>query len=349
MSGFAEILGHTSVIELLERLRVGDRLHHSLLLQGPEAVGKSMVASRLAAALNCSGDAPAPCGTCDSCRLVLSGGHPDVARVGLLPKPSVSVAEGSEPAEEDLRKWIGVDQIRELASRAALGPRVGRRRVFIIDPADQMNSAAQNALLKTLEEPPGQTMVMLVAARPFLLLSTIRSRCFAVRFGALPTRELAQMLERRSMDGAEALARASLAEGRPGRALDLDLDALRERREKILAALEELSERRAAAGRLPLHAATLAGRSESTLLSGLALTEALLRDAARAATLDGDTALIHADLVERLSRLGRRLRPERAAAIVRSVERLRGGLRFNLNRNLVAESLLAAVAGGPIP
>jgi DNA polymerase-3 subunit delta' len=349
MSGFPEILGHAAPIALLERLSNEQRLPHALLLQGPAAVGKSMVATRIAALLNCTGDPPAPCGACDSCRLVLTGGHPDLSRVKLLPKPSVSVPEGSEPAPEDLRKVIIVDQIRELASRAALAPRVGRRRVFVIDPADQMNAAAQNALLKTLEEPPGSAVVMLVASRPALLLPTIRSRSFAVRFAELATRELAALLERRSMSAAEARARAALAEGRPGRALELDLDALLERRESILAALEALSERRAAAGRLAEHAAALAGRSELTLLDGLGLAEALLRDAARAALDPRDENLVHADLGERLERLGKRLEPRRAADIVRSVERLRSELRFNLNRNLIAESLLAAVAGGPVP
>jgi DNA polymerase-3 subunit delta' len=271
-------------------------------------------------------------------------------QVGLLAKPSVTGGAGEEPtASEDLRKFILVDQIRELSGIAALAPRVSGRRVFVIDPADQMNVAAQNALLKTLEEPPGQGVLILIASRPYLLLPTIRSRCFTVRFAELPTRELAELLTRRGIEAAEALARASLGEGRPGRALELDLAALREKREEILESLEELVGSRAALAELADHAARLAGRSETTLIEGLAIAEALLRDATRAATRQGDPSLIHADLAERLERLGQRLDPQRSAALVRSLERLRAELRFNVNRTLVAESLLAAVAGGPIP
>jgi len=301
MNRFAEIFGHQRPIELLLRLLADDRLPQALLFQGPEAVGKASVAERFAACLLCPREDPASCGDCDSCRLVQSRGHPDLARIELLPRPKTSAAEREAPGDGDLRKFIVVEQIREFTGVAALAPRVGRRRVFIIDPADRMNTAAQNALLKTLEEPPGESVLILVAATPFVLLPTIRSRCFAVRFAALPTRELAAWLERRGLEPAEALARASLAEGRPGHALELDLDGLRERREEILETLEALSGKRSALAALPDHAASLAGRNETTLIDWLALAEALLRDAARAAMIADDARLIHADLAERLA------------------------------------------------
>jgi DNA polymerase-3 subunit delta' len=350
MNGFESILGHAGPIEILQRARARGRVPQALLFQGAESVGKATTARLFAAALLCREPQSAPCGECASCRLIASGGHLDLRQVGLLAKPSVTGGAGEEPtASEDLRKFILVDQIRELSGIAALAPRVSGRRVFVIDPADQMNVAAQNALLKTLEEPPGQGVLILIASRPYLLLPTIRSRCFTVRFAELPTRELAELLTRRGIEAAEALARASLAEGRPGRALELDLAALREKREEILESLEELVGSRAALAELADHAARLAGRSETTLIEGLAIAEALLRDATRAATRQGDPSLIHADLAERLERLGQRLDPQRSAALVRSLERLRAELRFNVNRTLVAESLLAAVAGGPIP
>jgi DNA polymerase-3 subunit delta' len=350
VNGFDTILGHGATIDRLQRMRERDRLPQALLFEGPEAVGKATVARLFAAGLLCNRVEEAPCGECASCRLVASGGHPDLTRVHLLPRPNVATGDGSRPiAPEDLRKVIIVDQIRDLALTAAFGPRVGRRRVFVIDPADQMNIAAQNALLKTLEEPPGDGVLILIASRPFLLLPTIRSRCFSVRFAALPTPELAELLTRRGIESEEALVRAALAEGLPGRALDLDLESVRARRDEILEMLEELAASRKSLASLADHAANLAGKNELSLLEGLAIAESLLRDAARAATRRDDLALIHADLADRLERLGRQLAPDRAASIVRSLERMRSGLRFNLNRTLVAESLLAAVAGGPIP
>ena len=100
---------------------------------------------------------------------------------------------------------------------------------------------------------------------------------------------------------------------------------------------------------LPSMASSLAGKTTTHLTENLDLLEALLRDAARAGRRENDPGLVHADLGGRLARLGRSIGPERAAGLVRSVERLRRELRLNLNRTLVAESLLAAVAGGPLP
>ena len=221
--------------------------------------------------------------------------------------------------------------------------------MFLIDPADRMNRFAQNALLKTLEEPSGRVVLMLIASRPHLLLPTVRSRCFALRFGALRTVELAGLLQQRGIERAEALERASLAGGLPGKALAVDLDSLRERRGEILAVLESLAGDPTAAAELSPMAARIAGKDERTLVEGLDLLESLLRDAARAGERSPDAALIHADLADRLAELGARLGPQRAAALVRSAERLRRDLRFNLNRVLIAEGLLAAAAGGPLP
>jgi DNA polymerase-3 subunit delta' len=230
-----------------------------------------------------------------------------------------------------------------------MAPRIAGRRVFIVDPADRMMIQAQNALLKTLEEPPGSAVLILIAARPHLLLPTIISRSFCLPFAALRSGELADLLETRGLPRDEALARAALAEGRPGAALELDLEALRDRRDSVLSMIEALTSSPTIPADMPVMAAELAGKTEAELLEGLWLLQALLRDAARAGPQTGDPHLIHVDVSERLQRVGEQLAPLRAASLVRSVERLRADLRFNLNRMLVAESLLAAVAGGPLP
>ena len=174
MSGFSGILGHEVPIGLLQRLMSEERLPHALLFHGPVGVGKSTVARALAATLFCENprndDA---CGNCDACRLVEAGNHPDRSSVRRLPKKD-------KPAE--LRRNIIIEQIRDLSHLASLAPRTAPRRLFVIDPADRINVAAQNALLKTLEEPPGKALLILIAARPHVLLATIRSRCFAVGF-----------------------------------------------------------------------------------------------------------------------------------------------------------------------
>ena len=146
---FPDVLGQRSAVDLLQRALKEGRLPHALLFQGPEDVGKAAVARTLAAALVCErnpeGD---PCGRCSSCRRVAAGTHPDVLQVTRLPRKPGGRREAEEDEEEEdesrrggseLKREIVVEQIRELCEHAAYAPREGRRRVFLVDPADRMN------------------------------------------------------------------------------------------------------------------------------------------------------------------------------------------------------------------
>ncbi len=357
MLSFAEILGQPTVVELLRRLLASNRVPQALLFHGPEGLGKATTALTFCAALVCERSGEVPCLGCASCALAASGNHPDCLRVGRLTKTEIGkdstrsrlATQKPDAAEADLGSQILIDQIRTLTRLIRLRPRSAPRRAVVIDPAERMGREAQNSLLKTLEEPPERSLLILVSARPYLLLPTVRSRCFSVGFSALRTSELATILEQRGFPREEAASRAALAAGSLGRALDLDLDARRERRQTIYEMLDLLAAGPAAIQKLSVMAASLAGKDAASLLDGLELAQALLRDAARVGCAAADHGLVHPDLAEGLTRLGQRLGPERAAALVDCVERLRADLRFNTNRVLTAEALLAAVAGGPLP
>lgn len=357
MLSFSEILGQPTVVELLRRLLSTDRVPQAILFHGPAGVGKATTASTFAAALLCDRTAEVPCLECPSCALVASGNHPDFLRVGRLTKTEATkettklrlATYKSDAVEGDLATQILIDQVRTLTRLIRLRPRRSRRRAFVIDPAERMGREAQNAMLKTLEEPPERSVLILVSAQPYLLLPTVRARCFSVGFSALRTPALARILEEKGIAREEAASRAALAVGCLGKALDLDLEERRERRGAIYEMLDQLSGKATAVEKLSAMAASLAGKDPATLLDGLDLLQALLRDAARAGCSAANDELVHADLAEGLGRLGRRLGTERAAALVVSVERLRAGLRFHTNRTLTAEALLAAVAGGPLP
>lgn len=358
---FPEVLGQDRARAVLARMLASGRLPHALLFHGPEGVGKGLVSRLFATSLVCTQprhDATG-CGACPACRKAAHGNHPDILVVTRLPKkPNREDGEAEDPEEDDvqdaspakggeLRPFIIVQQIRALSHHATYAPREGRRRVFVVEPADRMHAESQNALLKTLEEPLGQAIIVLVASRPHVLLPTVRSRCFQIGFGAMSPDELARGLAARGIATHEARARAALAEGRPGRAISLDLSVMTARREAILTSLEALAAASRAASELGDYVEQILGEGEADLLEGIDLVTALLRDAARVAS--GRGAILHEDLLPRIERLGRALGAERAVELVALTDRLRADLRLNINKTLLAETLLAGVAGGEIP
>ncbi|MCI0480283.1 MAG: DNA polymerase III subunit delta', partial [Candidatus Dadabacteria bacterium] len=217
---FEGILGHDFQKNILLRAAHDDLASHSYLFAGPDGIGKKMVAVEFAKLLNCGGAAAAPdakCG-CASCRKIERGIHPDVVLI-----------------EFTGVKNIKVDQVRdEIEERLYLRPFEGRFKVVIVDESERMNQSAQNAFLKTLEEPPPDSVIILVSSRPDSLLPTLRSRCQTVVFNALPDELVAGILrERGGMSPEEALLASRLSGGSIGKALGFDGDLLEWRRELI--------------------------------------------------------------------------------------------------------------------
>lgn len=180
---------------ILDSLRRGlDALPHALLVHGPQGVGKLGLAERVAQLILCefADAARRPCGTCEGCRWFAAGSHPDFRRVEpeALAPAAAATSEGgdSEPAKKAKpSNEIKVSQVRELGDFLNVGSHRGRRRVALVHPAEDMNPNAANALLKGLEEPPGDAMFILVSHRPASLLPTIRSRCIRIPVALPPS------------------------------------------------------------------------------------------------------------------------------------------------------------------
>lgn len=202
---FADICGHERPCGLLRTALANDRVPHALVFAGPDGVGKRCVAVALAARLLCEQPGDDACGECPGCRQVAAGTHPDLQLV--------SVAPG--------KKEIGIDRVRDLRRFVQLQPVRGRNKVGIIDDAHMLTGAAQNALLKTLEEPPPRSVLILVANTPDAMLPTVRSRCQRLQFGPLSAAHLVDVLTRHGLDAAAAGELTAWADGSPGRALGL--------------------------------------------------------------------------------------------------------------------------------
>ncbi len=286
---FSEVKHQDRALSLIARGLAAGRAPHAYLLDGPEGVGKELTARALAARLLCesapaaSAEASAPslfgeaglfgapdaeptnapdagdaCGACPACELLARGNHPDlhVIHRGLHkhhPDRSIRASKG-------LMLSVGV--VRHfLIEPAAKAPMLGRRRVFIVRDAERMNEEAQNALLKTLEEPPGAATLMLVTSAADRLLPTIRSRCQRIGFDPLPRAFVAERLAAMNVKAADARFLADLSDGRLGAALKWDRINLLETRDAVRAALRDVS-RVEAFGKQMIEAATaLAGRA----------------------------------------------------------------------------------------
>ncbi len=206
----------------LQARRQRGAMPHALLVCGAEGLGKRSFAQRFIHGLLCQqpGDDGQACGHCRSCLLLAAGTHPD--RVAL----TFGLRKDRTPRSE-----IVVDQIRQLSARLAMASQFGGWQVALIDPADAMNAAAANALLKTLEEPATQTLLVLLADAPWRLPQTIRSRCQRVEFKLPPGDEAMTWLHSRQVsDPASALAAAG---GNPGLAERLHHDGALECRSEV--------------------------------------------------------------------------------------------------------------------
>jgi DNA polymerase-3 subunit delta' len=240
---FSELIAQDRALSPLRSALRRGALHHAYLFGGPDGVGKGRAARLLAQAANCEGGVAGPgglrddaCGACAPCRKIAKGIHPDVlvlAEERVMAKAGAWEPKGGRSPSKD----IVVDQVRDVVDRRlALKRFEGRRRFVLIDPADAMNPQAQNALLKTLEEPPDGTTLVLVSASPDALLPTIRSRCLRVPFAPIPLAAVAERLEAEGHPPEKARLAAALSGGSLGRALAVNDAALEAQAAAVLGA-----------------------------------------------------------------------------------------------------------------
>ncbi|WP_224245051.1 DNA polymerase III subunit delta' [Hyalangium gracile] len=331
----ASVVGQPRAIDALQAALRSGTLHHAYLFAGPEGVGKELAAVGLAQALTCPEQPEVGCGQCASCVRVSKGLHPDVTWVMPDEERVARGLAGRSDFTGTPSRDIRVEQIRGLQERLALHGLESRRKVALITSAHRMNEPAQNAFLKTLEEPPADTTLILIAAAMDKLLPTIRSRCSKVHFAPLPVDLVAQRVQQeRRLDPQTAALAAVMAGGSLGRALSLDVEGLAQRKE-IITRFEALRSEDA----LPLlRFAEAYGGSREDAEQALALLALWTRDVALLKA--GGESLANLDMKELARETAARVSEPELHRRAWLIERAQAGIGRNGSPRLQLERML---------
>ena len=336
---FGKLIGNESVKENLRRLVAGGRVPHGMLFAGPEGVGKKEFALELARGLICKSGGCEDCPVCgrigvfnfpgqddkDEHKKVILSGHPDVGIV--IP----------------YKRNILVDAIRDLEREANFRPFEGGKRVFIIENAEKMNDSAANALLKTLEEPPPTTHLILVTSRPDSLLQTIRSRCQMIRFAPVSVDEMVPLLVSEGKSSEDARLAARVSGGSVGRALAMDIGEFRAARDAMLAVIRSALVTGDIAMMLRTSEQLGDARNKDRFEENIGILQTLVRDlfAMRA----GASEIVNADIADDLQDLAEEAGSTRLSKWQMEIEDLLASLNVNVNKRVAVDGLFVSMAG----
>jgi DNA polymerase-3 subunit delta' len=328
---FATLLGNERNKQILQRLLGGGRVSATLIFAGPDGVGKRQFALTMAKAANCQKAPPGTfaidsCDGCPVCRRTDAGAYGDVTTI--------------QPDGQ----FIKIAQTRAVAEEVYYHPREGRQRFFIINEADRLREEAANSLLKTLEEPPPTSTILLITSRPNSLLQTIRSRAQRLNFSPLSIAEMEKFLTANyPRPAADTQLLARVTEGRIGQATAFDLSVYRQERRTLIELLELLA---SGQNRFRLiKAAEYIGKKERDEFEReLRLLTTLLRDLFLLAAGSSREAITNIDVADRLEPLAARAGLHRLTVWSGKFDEVRKRLRVNINRQIAMEAVLLSLA-----
>ena len=324
MLSWENLIGHAATVAYLKKNIAEENFPHAVIFSGAEGVGKRLAAEICAAALLCERPVDgAPCGECENCHLVAAKTHPDFYIVE---------AEATKTTRN-----IKIGQIRAMQAEAALRPINSARRVVILDGAELMNNAAANCLLKTIEEPPSQTIFILLTASRSSLLMTIRSRCMTINFDRLTAEQIRDALTARGVENSEAQRLAVIADGSFGRALKLKDSGGAKLRETALDTLEKISRAELSNEEIFKLGAQMAEWSRENFADFLTHTQKILRDVCFAEELEPHNS----DLLSRLNNL--KISERKIFLMIETGAEFYRRLKSNANLRLLAEAYLMSL------
>jgi len=363
--GFSEFLGNERIVAALRGALRSKRVPHALLFTGPRGLGKFTLARMFAQAANCERLADDFCGECSTCRHISQLADPQsllenglaergesadsatVERVPLIlqshPDVWALVPDPVRLKSPVARPMLRVGQLRAV-QRAAYFQPMGRRRVFILDGAETMRWDVANVFLKILEEPPGSATLILTAPSPYALLPTIVSRCLQFHFAPLPQPAVEKILkEKTRRKPAEIKLAAQLAEGSPGLAIEMDVEAAAQRRRSALRILEHAAQGHGFA-QLFSDTSALAKDRDASFEDQIGVFYGLLTDLLEITSKVKEPVLRNAPLAKELEALGNVVDSAWVFRAIAGFDELYAGARRNLNRQLGLDALAASLA-----
>ena len=343
---FARLVGNQRVKDVLRRMLAVGRVPGALLFAGEDGVGKKLFALEVTKALNCrtpvDGEA---CDRCPACvrisqtkfadhadekdrkeRLIWSD-HPDVA----LAKP--------------YNRLLRIGPMREIEREANFRPYEGKARIFIVEEAERLNPFSSNALLKTLEEPPATSHLILITSRPASLLPTIRSRCQMIRFAPLAPEEIeSHLLSSGQFSKSDARLLSRIARGSLGRALQTNLETFREQRDSMLNVLGALTLNHDRAQLLRASEEMNDAKRKDEYEPRLDMLATLIHDVWILSLKAPDEQIINQDLRAQLTKIASNMESRHASNWLSQIETHRRGLDVNINRKVSTDALFLSMA-----
>jgi DNA polymerase-3 subunit delta' len=351
-SDLNSFIGNTQIVEILKRAIQQDRLPHAMIFGGPEGVGKCTLAVLVAQYLNCPSPlADGACGRCSVCRRIMAvlesrNSSCETRKEGFCGSCQSCLVRTKRHPDvrliEPEKSIISIDQVRSLINEIAFQPVEGRYRVVILDPAGEMQSAAQNSLLKTLEEPASRTILILITTNPYRLLQTIRSRSRLLQFGEISQDRIERhLIQNEAKTVEEARLAAAISGGSLGAALAVNTDEYRDIRSRAFEFVSLLLKR----GRF-IDVSNIAGqvakdKDKEFFQMWVESVSAILRDIYYTGVEAERVA--QRDLIEDMSELAQSVSPEGLVRVIKAVGKLKHDLQFNVNRQLALEAMFVAL------
>lgn len=326
MKGFKDVIGHNDIIQYIQNAVTQQKVSHAYILNGERGSGKKMLANLFAMTLQCEKHTPEPCGTCHSCVQAKSGNHPDIIRV-----------------EHEKPNTISVDDIRtQVNNDIGIKPYSGPYKIYVIPEADLLSVQAQNALLKTIEEPPEYAVIFLLTENAESLLPTIMSRCVMLKLRNIRTTLIKKyLMEQMQIPDYQADICAAFAQGNMGRAIMLaSSEHFNEIKEEALQLLRHINEME-----IPeiVSAIKKIGAYKLSINDYLDIIMIWYRDVLIYKATKDVNGVVFADQLKYLKERANKSSYEGIETILESLEKAKARLKANVNFDLVMELLLLTI------